>query len=177
MHEEVAGEGADHHTRGRVCSPRKPVVGARAFTLIEILVVVGIIGLTLTMGVPAFVRALHKEGMRKAQSDLLEACQQTRAAAIMSSNSQPRELIIKPMERTFEAPGAFPLTAFPDGVNVEGVLVNDQERDLDDVIAVRFFSRGTSDDFSIILRSVSDGSQCVIFLDPVTALADIKTSR
>jgi len=47
---------------------------AGAFTLIEILIVVGIIGLTLTMGVPAFVRAMHKEGMRKAQSDLLEAC-------------------------------------------------------------------------------------------------------
>ncbi|HXR05695.1 MAG TPA: type II secretion system protein, partial [Candidatus Acidoferrum sp.] len=56
-------------------TPRSPLPGpARrtgAFTLIEILVVVGIIGLTLTMGVPAFVRALHKEGMRKAESDLL----------------------------------------------------------------------------------------------------------
>jgi len=53
-----------------LCALRGGRGRAGAFTLIEILIVVGIMGLTLTMGVPAFVRALHKEGMRKARSDL-----------------------------------------------------------------------------------------------------------
>jgi type II secretory pathway pseudopilin PulG len=148
---------------------------AAAFTLIEILVVVGIIGLTLTMGVPAFVRALHKEGMRKAQSDLLEACQKARGGAII--NAKPQELIINPAEGSFEAPGAFPRTLLPNGVTIGLISVNDIEREHDDVVVVRFFPKGTSDDFTIVLRNDRDGSQWSLTLDPVTALADISTSR
>ncbi len=148
---------------------------ARAFTLIDILIVVGIMGLVLTMGVPAFVRALHKEGMRKAQSDFLEACQKARGGAII--NAKPQELIIKPAERSFEAPGAFPLTVLPDGVSIEEITVNDLRREEDDVVVVRFFPKGTSDDFLIVIHSEQDGSRCAISLDPVTALADISISR
>ena len=158
--------------------PRRGVLSARragAFTLMEILIVVAIIGLTLTMGVPAFVRALHKEGMRKAQSDLLEACQKARAGAII--NAKPQNLIIRPMDRTFEAPGAFPLTTLPDGVSIGAISVNDLVMDLDDAVVVRFFQRGTSDDFIMAIHSDQDGSQCVISLDPVTALAELSTSR
>jgi prepilin-type N-terminal cleavage/methylation domain-containing protein len=38
---------------------------AGAFTLIEIMVVVAIVGLTVTMGFPSFVRVLRREGMPK----------------------------------------------------------------------------------------------------------------
>jgi prepilin-type N-terminal cleavage/methylation domain-containing protein len=69
------------------------------FTLIEILIVVGIIGLTLTLGVPAFVKALQKEGMRKAQSDLLEACKNARGEAILKA--APQDLIFRPLDKTF----------------------------------------------------------------------------
>ena len=75
------------------------------FTLIEIMMVVAIIGLTLTMGIPSFVRVLKKEGMRKAESDLLEACQEARRAAIM--DNQTTDLVIHPMHGTFKVPGAF----------------------------------------------------------------------
>jgi len=146
-----------------------------AFTLIEILVVVGIIGLTLTMGVPAFVRALHKEGMRNAQSDLLEACQKARAGAII--NARPQELIIRPMDRSFEAPGAFPLTILPDGVSIGAISLNDLVMEHDDVVVVRFFPKGSCDDFIMVIHSDKDGSQCTISLDPVSALADLTTSR
>ncbi len=152
---------------------RTPRTGA--FTLIEIMVVVGIIGLTLTMGVPAFVRALHKEGMRKAESDLLEACQKARGGAII--HAQPQNLIIHPAERTFEAPGAFPATTLPDGVSIVSIVVNDVAREEDDVVVVRFFPKGTSDDFRIVINSDRDGTQCLISVDPVTALADIQSSR
>ena len=146
-----------------------------AFTLIEILMVVGIMGLCLTMGVPAFVRAVHKEGMRKAQSDLLEACQKARAGAII--NARPQELVIKPGDRSIDAPGAFPLTTLPNDVSIGVILVNDMPREHDDVVVVRFFPKGTSDDFIMTIHSDRDGSQCAISLDPVTALADISTSK
>ena len=62
-------------------SVRPAAARARGFTMIELMVVIAIMAITLTIGVPAFVRALHKEGMRKAQSDLLEACQKARAGS------------------------------------------------------------------------------------------------
>jgi prepilin-type N-terminal cleavage/methylation domain-containing protein len=40
---------------------------ARAFTLIEVMMVVAIIGLTLMMGLPAFLRVIHRQGMAKAE--------------------------------------------------------------------------------------------------------------
>jgi type II secretory pathway pseudopilin PulG len=156
-------------------SARSRPARAGAFTLIEILIVVGIIGLTLTMGVPAFVKALNKEGMRKAQSDLLEACQKARGGAII--HAKPQDLIIRPMDGTFEAPGAFPLTALPADVSFQAISVNDIARDQDDVVVVRFFPRGTSDDFTIVIRNEKDGSLCTLWLDPVTALADLSISR
>jgi Tfp pilus assembly protein FimT len=137
--------------------------------------VLAIIGLTLTMGVPAFVKAVHKEGMRKAQSDLLEACQKARGGAII--NAKPQELIIRPMDGTFEAPGAFPLTALPADVSFQAISVNDMDRDQDDRVVVRFFPKGTSDDFTIVIRNDKDGSLCTLWLDPVTALADLTTSK
>jgi prepilin-type N-terminal cleavage/methylation domain-containing protein len=148
-----------------------------AFTLIELMVVLGIIGLTMTLGVPAFVRALHKEGMRKAQSDLLEACQKARAGAIL--NARPQDLIIRTLEGTIEAPGAFPLTTLPQEARIEAITVNDQVKgeSEDDVVVVRFFPKGTSDDFTIVIRSYKDGSQFTLWLDPVTALADFITTQ
>ena len=156
-------------------SPRRPARWAGAFTLIEVMVVVGIIGLTLTIGVPAFVRALHKEGMRKAESDLLEACQKARGGAILKN--QPQDLIINLTERKIDAPGAFPETMLPDGVSVYSLVVNDIACDKDDVVTVRFYPKGTSDDFKIVIISDRDGSQASITVDPVTALADIETTR
>ena len=99
----------------------RPTFRPAAFTLIEILVVVAIIGLTLSLSAPAFVRAMHKEGMRKAESDLLEACQKARGGAIINAKSQ--ELIFNPMERTFEAPGVFPATMLPDGISIGAISV------------------------------------------------------
>jgi prepilin-type N-terminal cleavage/methylation domain-containing protein len=156
--------------------PRRAGPGrSGAFTLIEILVVVAILGLTLSLSVPAFVRALNKEGMRKAQSDLIEACQKARGGAIINNHVQ--ELIFNGEDRTFEAPGAYPLTAFPDSVSVVRWSLNGLAIDPTESVAVRFFPKSTSDEFSIVIRNDQDGKECTLWLDQVTALADLSMSR
>jgi prepilin-type N-terminal cleavage/methylation domain-containing protein len=147
------------------------------FTLIEVLVVVAILGMILTIGVPGFVRALHKEGMRKAESDVMEACQKARGGAIIKASKQT--LVFHPLDKSFEAPGAFPLTVLPSEVNIVAFSMNGEEYAPEDydVVTVNFYPKGTSDEFAIILRSATDGSQCTISLDEVTGLADISTSK
>ena len=53
-----------------VASQKSP---RRAFTLIEVMIVVAIVGLIAAMGVPSIFQALRKDGMRKAISDVKDA--------------------------------------------------------------------------------------------------------
>jgi prepilin-type N-terminal cleavage/methylation domain-containing protein len=68
---------------------------AAAFTLIEIMMVVAILGLTLAMGIPSFVRSIKREGMGKVERDLVEACGDARRAAIL--NNQTTDLVFRPV--------------------------------------------------------------------------------
>jgi general secretion pathway protein H len=136
----------------------------------EILIVVGIIGLTMTLGVPAFVKAMQKEGMRKAQSDLLEACKNARGAAILQA--APQELAFQPLDKSFQAPGG-PRFTLPEDVSIDLLGVNEQDYAQEQSARVRFYPNGTSDEFIIVISSSKDGSQCTITLDPVTALAEV----
>jgi prepilin-type N-terminal cleavage/methylation domain-containing protein len=142
--------------------------GRRGFTLIEIMMVVAIIGLTLTMGIPSFVRVLKKEGMRKAESELLEACQDARRAAIM--NNQTTDLVLYPVDGGFEVPGSFERTTFPGDIMIDILGVNFIQLEKADQARVHFFPNGTSDEFTILIHSTSDGAYRKIYLDTVTAL-------
>jgi prepilin-type N-terminal cleavage/methylation domain-containing protein len=147
---------------------------ARGFTLIEIMMVVAIIGLTLTMGIPSFVRVLKKEGMRKAESDLLEACQDARRTAIM--NNQTAELVIHPIDGSFEVAGAFERTALPNDIIIDIIGVNFIQLEKADEARVHFFPNGTSDEFTILIHS-TDGAYRKIYLDTVTALPVVEDVR
>ena len=72
----------------------------RAFTLIEIMIVVAIIGLIAAMGVPAILQALRKDGMRKAVSDVMDVCSDARARAIF--RGQTTEVVFYPAEKRLE---------------------------------------------------------------------------
>lgn len=133
------------------------------------MIVVGIIGLTLTLGVPAFVKALQKEGMRKAQSDLLEACKDARGEAILKA--APQELDFRPLDRSFSAPGI--QATLPEDVVIDLLGVNELAFEQEESAKVRFYPNGTSDEFIIVIHSLKDGSRCTITLDPVTALAEV----
>jgi len=147
---------------------------AAAFTLIEIMMVVAIIGLTLTMGFPAFLRGLKREGMGKTERDFVQACQEARRAAIM--NNKTTDLIIRPLDHTFSVPGGFGPATIPANINIDILGVNFIQKENDDEARVHFFPGGTSDEFTIVLHG-PDGSVRKIYLDTVTALVQVENLR
>ncbi len=146
----------------------------RGFTLIEVMMVVAIIGLTLTMGMPGFLRVLQREGMRKAEYEMVEACKEARRAAIM--NNEKTFLVIHPLLGTFEVPGAFHQAQLPGDIAIDILGVNFIQFERADEARVCFFPNGTSDEFTIVLHS-SGGLYRKIYLDTVTALPDIQNIR
>jgi prepilin-type N-terminal cleavage/methylation domain-containing protein len=86
------------------------------FTLIELMIVIGIMGLVAAMGLPSFVRNFRKEGMRKAVSDVVEACGNARAAAILTGDVT--ELVFHPRDGSFSVVKAPPdVGGWADSVN------------------------------------------------------------
>ena len=144
----------------------------RAFTLIEIMIVVAIMGLIMAMGIPSLARAMRKEGMRKAVSDMVEACSGARAAAILTG--QTADLVIRPQDKTISG-GTFSAT-LPDNVGIEILGVNFVELQEADEARVHFYGNGTSDEFTIVLTS-DEHKAMKISLEVVTGLADVEVLR
>ncbi len=71
-----------------------------AFTLLEIMIVVGIMGIILTMSVPIVWKVWHKAPMNKAIADIVEVCSNARARAILQAREV--DLIIHPRDGRFE---------------------------------------------------------------------------
>lgn len=145
-----------------------------AFTLIEIMVVVGIMGIILAAGIPSLYKLFHKEGFRKTVNDIVEVCTTARARAILGGSTT--EIVFHPLERRCEvsggggapatstggkpssemstpAPASTHSASFAEGVTLEMLDVNLHEYKDADVVKVRFFPNGTSDEMTIILRS------------------------
>jgi prepilin-type N-terminal cleavage/methylation domain-containing protein len=130
---------------------------ADAFTLIEIMVVVAIMGIIIAAGIPSLYGMLHKEGLRKATSDVLETCQSARAAAIMSGSTT--ELVFHPKDGTCETGesgggyGAWAHSAKFENCTIEMLDVNLHECKDFDIVKVRFFPNGTCDEMTLVLHS------------------------
>ena len=162
----------------------------RAFTLIEIMIVVAIMGLIAAMSVPTIYQIAKKEGMRRAISDLKDVCSNARAQAIFSG--KPTSVMFHPTERRFEvsgssgaaatnpetgeersAPGPAPGTGLtgiiPDDVTVEMLEVNMFDCKDYEQVPVRFSEMGTSDELTIILRD-ADNKYRRLTLEPTTGL-------
>lgn len=64
-----------------------------AFTLIEILVVIAIMGIVMAVGIPTLHRRFNPDSVDQAVRDMMEACSHARAYAILQS--VPVDLIIR----------------------------------------------------------------------------------
>jgi prepilin-type N-terminal cleavage/methylation domain-containing protein len=91
---------------GRIagCAPR--TTHSRAFTLLELVVVVAVMGIILMMGIPAIRSATHRDPMAQAVVDILDACQGSRehpgARSLAILRGRKMELRIFPQERRIE---------------------------------------------------------------------------
>ena len=141
---------------------QRRVKSFRAYTLIELMIVVAIIGLVAAMGVPALNRMLIKEGMRKAVSDITDVCKTARARAIFSGHKS--DMIFRPSDRTFavesdgSSHGAPYVSAgkLPAGVDLEALGINTLDFTESDFGRVFFYPDGTSDEMTLVLRSKGD---------------------
>ena len=151
-----------------------------AFTLIELMVVIGILALIMATGIPAIYQMNKKEGMRQATESLIKVCGNARQRAIFSGTVT--RVIFHPSEKRFEVSGGggrpaagnqrydengeviIPTQAPPptgDGITgtfgedlvIEMLDVNLVECREFDSAEVRFFPNGTCDELTIILRS------------------------
>jgi prepilin-type N-terminal cleavage/methylation domain-containing protein len=168
---------------------------ARAFTLIEIMIVVSIMGIVMGMSVPIVYKLWRKAPMRQAVKDIVEVFSHARARAIM--HGQVTYVVFHPKQNRLEyvgggggpqpaneTGGEVPLTppaATGSGlsaqlpreviiemldINMAGVEFNDA-----DSARVRFYPNGISDEMRMILF---DGRERMgIELEITTGLASV----
>lgn len=89
-----------------------------AFTLMELLIVVAILGVVLTIAIPSIYRQLHPDSMQKAVDDVLKACEDARALAIL--NRSPMEIRIRPRDGTIQVAQASRQAASVESISVTG---------------------------------------------------------
>jgi prepilin-type N-terminal cleavage/methylation domain-containing protein len=177
------------HHASRITHP------SSAFTLIEIMIVVAIMGIVMTMSVPIVYKTWRKAPMREAVKSIVEVCSHARARAIM--NGVETEVVFHPKDnRLGLAGGAAPArspgeeggtpgvntpTASGSGlsaqlsgdviietldINMSGVEYNDAEE-----AKIRFHPNGTSDEMRMILFDGRD--RIGIELEITTGLANV----
>jgi prepilin-type N-terminal cleavage/methylation domain-containing protein len=160
-------------------------VGRRrtAFTLIEIMLVIAILGLVLGIAVPPLYQAVKKEPMRKALTGVSQACEMARAQAILQGNIV--NLNFLPQERTFSVEGGGAVGAHPgasssggiaDSIIIEMLDVNLNEFRDQESARVRFFPNGTCDELTLILRS-SRNEWYKLTLEPTTGNVSVGDVR
>ncbi len=158
------------------------------FTLIEIMMVVGILGMVLAMGMPAFIQSIRRDPLRQAVSDLRgspvelviraeggqlnvvpardDKAEQT--AASVEAQGQPGE------PSTGKAASQSPVFSarLNENVAVTLLYVNLKDQMEAEETRVHFYPNGTSDEFTMIVQAGNGMRK--ISLECVTALATVE---
>jgi prepilin-type N-terminal cleavage/methylation domain-containing protein len=132
----------------------------RAFTLIEMMIVVGIIGLIAAMGIPAIGKSLQKEGMRLAVSNVEEVFRSAREQAILGNKTVAA--VFDPRGRRFKVDGFGKELSLPDGVEFGMLDIYRQEYVQSDWARIFFHADGTSDEAVIVLISQGHGEKITL---------------
>jgi prepilin-type N-terminal cleavage/methylation domain-containing protein len=150
---------------------------SRAFTLIEIMVVVAIMGIILAAGIPSLYAFFHKTGFRKSMSDILETCQSARSKAIMTGKYA--DLVIHPREGRLEVAGDSPKSGYGtwahsakiEGARLAALRINNSNDDLSQVeeVRVRFYPDGKCEEMTMLLEP-DEGGKRGITLEITTGL-------
>ena len=192
------------------CAARSPLYVSRAsdqrhaFTLIEIMVAIGIVAVILTISFPFMANQMRKDSMRQAVLDITEACRVARERAVLNGVTtevriQPRNGIISAVEGSGSGQPSFGAAAFdergeptvqhrggggtiftvnlPKSVLIEFVGVNliPDLHELDEVSA-SFYPNGTSDELVVLFRS-DRGEVRKLTTDVITGIPDVEIIR
>lgn len=147
------------------------------FTLLEIMMVVAIMGLVVAMGMPSFVNALKKEGMRKAVDEITEVCRHAREQAILKGITT--SVTFHPVDRTFQLdaaglPNQVTGGTLPEGVDFAMLDINLEDFGASPWAKVFFHPNGTSDEMTIILHSRDEWKKITLeFSTALTVVSDV----
>lgn len=161
------------------------------------MIVVAIMGIVLTMGVPIVYRVWHKEALAQAVRDVVEVCSTARAQAIL--RGAMAEVVFHPKDGRMEVssphppPRAGDETGFPaeptapapavsglskqlamSRLQIEMLDVNLTEYKDEDMARVRFYPNGTCDELTLILLSDTNERR-EITLEVTTGLASVES--
>ena len=171
-----------------------------AFTLIELMVVIGLMMIVLAIGVPRMVQG-NRSPLGESLNAVMEACAAARRQAILTGSTS--RVTIRGADegvgflinagsggarpKTSEGPedgvpspkpssGAGFSGRIHDDVSVPFISVNFNDPMDEEQVEVKFYSNGTSDEFTIGMRhEYGDAVLRFVQLDSVTGLAYIKT--
>jgi len=191
----AAGAADPRGPRARGLPGRLPA--RRAFTLIELMIVIGIMAIVLGIGVPITYKVRNRDPLNQAVRDVMEVISNARARAILQGTMS--ELVLHPKEKRIEVSGGAPTSAKPENaftpaepdkpsappdtdsglvavlsnrVTVEMMDVNLIEYKDAESARVRFYPNGTCDEFTLILRS-DKGEFIKVWLEITTGLPNV----
>ena len=161
----------------------------RAFTLVEILVVLAVGALLLGIGIPAFRKIINKAPLEQGISDVESLCRQARAEAIVKQRAmdvvlnEAEEIVaLTTAARVINAPD--PFTGLMIKTTEETQIIDQVALEVDlqiiepkadkftlDEIRIRFYPNGTSE--TLALSVADDDEAYLLTLDPVTGRTSV----